>query len=122
MTTLRGSGPAPHGYVRCASPDCASEGSHYHPQRHPEIVPREDGAGDRADLRPGFYYVSIEHNGERRLVRGPWSSHAAALAAVAEVRAHCERIDPRGAWYAYGTARSETDLGPGLLGPAVMGQ
>lgn len=121
VTTLRGSGPAPHGYVRCANPDCASEGSHYHPQRHPEIVPAEPRVA--ADPRPGFYYVSIQNDaGERRFIRGPWSSHAAALAALPEVRAHCQRIDPRGAWYAYGTARSDVDQGPGLLGPAIMGQ
>jgi len=112
--------------VRCACPDCpsADDGAHYHPQLHPELVPGEDGeAGARADLRPGFYYVSIQNDaGEQVLVRGPWYRHAEALAALPDVKAYCLKLDPRACWYAFGTARSEADLGPGLLGPAEMGE
>lgn len=116
-TTLRGSGPAPHGYVRCAVPDC-SDGPHYHP-RVAETPIAEDTDAQRPDRRPGFYYVSCVDGTRRALLRGPWTSHAAAIAAVPAVRAEAERADAWACWYAFGTARSETDLGPGVLGGAT---
>jgi hypothetical protein len=72
------------------------------------------------DLRPGYYYVScVRDDGAWRPVRGPWTSHADALAAVPLVKAEAEGIDPRAFWYAWGTLRASDDLGPGILGPAL---
>jgi hypothetical protein len=72
------------------------------------------------DLRPGYYYVSCTRDdGAWRPVRGPWTSHADALAAVPLVKAEAEAIDPRAIWYAWGTLRASDDLGPGVLGPAL---
>lgn len=70
------------------------------------------------DPRRGFYYVSCQDDrGRRALVFGPFvNDHRSALADVARVAAEAERVDPRACWYAWGTARSETDLGPGVLG------
>lgn len=42
-------------------------------------------------------------------------TYAAALVAVPDAMRQACELDPRGHWYAYGTARSETDLGPGIL-------
>lgn len=68
-----------------------------------------------ADPRPGFYYVSAQDGPRSVLVRGPYTSHVEALRAVDATRTEAERVDPRAIWYAWGTARSETDLGPGAL-------
>ena len=71
------------------------------------------------DPRPGFYYVScMRDDGAKRLVRGPWTSHVDALANVRKVQTEAENVDARAVWYAWGTARSETDAGLGILGPA----
>lgn len=75
------------------------------------------------DPRPGHYYVSVRRcnnnagiGAEHRLLCGPFvNDHGAALAAVAEARRLACELDRRGEWYAYGTARSETNLGPGIL-------
>jgi hypothetical protein len=114
-TTLRGSGPAPAGYVRCASPDCGSEGSHYHPQVAPELVPLEDADRQRPDPRPGFYYVSAIDGARKVFARGPFPTHREALDRVDATRTAVEKVDPRAPWYAWGTARSEVDQGPGVL-------
>lgn len=73
------------------------------------------------DPRPGYYYVSVmRDDGDWRPLRGPYKDdHAAALAAVDAVRDEAQRLDPRGCFYSYGTIRSESDLGPGILGPAA---
>lgn len=69
-----------------------------------------------ADRRPGFYYVSIKReNGEARFLRGPFTLHKDALDALPAAREAAERVDPRACWYAFGTARSATDAGPGIL-------
>lgn len=67
------------------------------------------------DLRPGFYYVSAIDGARSARVRGPFALHADALAAVAPSRAKLLEVDPRGAFYAIGTCRCATDLGPGFL-------
>lgn len=73
------------------------------------------------DPRPGFYYVSVIDGARRAAVRGPWiNDHRGAMAAVDAVRREAERFDDRAVWYAFGTCRSETDLGPGALGGAVV--
>jgi hypothetical protein len=70
------------------------------------------------DSRPGFYYVTCRNSaGDYAFIRGPWvDDHAGALAAKRAVQTEGERVDPRAVFYAWGTARSETDLGPGVLG------
>lgn len=74
------------------------------------------------DNRPGFYYVSVHDEGRNRrtIVRGPWrDDHRGAIDAVEAVRRESEQIDPRATWYAFGTCRSDTDLGPGVLGGPI---
>jgi hypothetical protein len=80
-------------------------------------------ADPRADNKPGFYYVTVRRcnnnagiGAQYRRLRGPFvNDHAAALAAVPAARIRACECDPRGVFYAYGTARSEVDLGPGLF-------
>ena len=71
------------------------------------------------DSRPGFYYVTVRRDSARpdfRVLRGPFiNDHAGALAAVDESMRRAIDLDPRGCWYAYGTCRSEVDLGPGIF-------
>lgn len=68
------------------------------------------------DTRPGFYYVTVRRDdGQTRLLRGPFRDHKAALEAVFESRRAAEKLDPCAHWYAFGTGRTETDEGPGIL-------
>jgi len=67
------------------------------------------------DPRPGYYYVSCEDGGRRALVAGPYVDHETALADVDLVKAEAEQLDSRAIWYAWGTARSEANVGPGAL-------
>ena len=76
-------------------------------------------AEQEPDPRPGFYYVTCIDGDRVAFVRGPWADHASALAAVHTVKVTAEDLDPRAFWYAWGTARSETDRGPGALGGAL---
>lgn len=78
-------------------------------------VPCITAAGE-PDPRPGFYYVSVLDGPKSARVRGPFKDdHAAALAAVDKTRRQLNHLEPRSAFYAFGTCRSETDLGPGYL-------
>jgi len=80
------------------------------------IVAFVNGAeGEPIDPRPGFYYVSAIDGPRRSMVRGPFPTHAEALERVEATRRLVEERDPRAHWYAWGTARSETDLGKGVL-------
>jgi hypothetical protein len=69
------------------------------------------------DTKPGFYYVSVVRGeSDYRLLRGPFvNDHAGALAAVDAARFRAYDLDPRAAWYAFGTMRSDDDMGPGIL-------
>lgn len=67
------------------------------------------------DPRPGYYYVTAMDSGRSARAAGPYGTHAAALDDVYRVKEEIERGDPRAAFYAWGTMRSETDLGPGFL-------
>lgn len=82
--------------------------------RRKRAEPVEYGPGN-PDPRPGFYYVSAVDGPRRSLVRGPFSTHAEALERVEDTRRLVEERDPRAHWYAWGTARSETNAGPGVL-------
>jgi hypothetical protein len=69
------------------------------------------------DTKPGFYYVSVIDGARRGLLLGPWvDDHAGARAAVDAARIEAERLDPWASFWAFGTCRSDDDLGPGLLG------
>lgn len=68
------------------------------------------------DPRPGYYYVSVLDGPRSARLRGPFvDDHAGALAAVDDARRALDRIDPRSAFYAFGTCRSEVDAGLGFL-------
>lgn len=73
--------------------------------------------GQAPDPRPGFYYVTVMRSAEQyKRLRGPFvNDHAGALGAVTDAMNEARRLDPRAEWYSYGTCRSETDRGPGLL-------
>lgn len=64
------------------------------------------------DTKPGAYYVSVMRGADYRLLAGPWiDNHAAALAAVDAVRDVAQDLDPRAAWYAFGTCRLPVEAG-----------
>lgn len=120
---LRGTGPAPAGYVRCAAASCPAEGPHFHPQIDPGLVPAPaEHPAATIDRRPGFYYVTAIDGDRYVRVRGPFPRHRDALRAVSAAKADVAAFDSRAPWYAWGTARAETDLGPGVLeGPLDRG-
>ena len=81
----------------------------------PADVGAARGEIETPDPRPGFYYVSAIDGPRAARVQGPFQTHAEALARVDAARSRAEKLDPRACWYAFGTCRSETDLGPGWL-------
>jgi len=68
------------------------------------------------DNRPGFYYVTAIDGPRKARIAGPYKTHGTALDKVRTVKDRAEDVDPRAHWWAWGTMRSETDLGPGSLG------
>jgi len=76
-----------------------------------------EASSQQPDSKAGFYYVSVVKGKDNfRLLRGPFpNDHAGALAAVDAARKKACDLDPRGHWYAYGTVRSDEDMGPGIL-------
>ncbi len=72
------------------------------------------------DPRPGFYYVDVRDDAGRSFrMRGPFTSHAEAIMRLPETRDAAYVIDGRSWFMAWGTCRSETDLGPGRLNDAI---
>ena len=67
------------------------------------------------DKRPGFYYVTAIDAGRSARASGPYKTHAEALDDVRRVKETIEEMDPRAIWWAWGTMRSEKNLGPGFL-------
>jgi hypothetical protein len=65
--------------------------------------------GPQVDERPGRYFVSVRDGKRRALLCGPFPTRREALAMVEPVRAKACEVDPRGPWYAYGTARLHDD-------------
>lgn len=64
------------------------------------------------DSKPGAYYVSVVRGADYRLLAGPFlNDHAAALALVPKATQVAQDLDPRAAWYAFGTCR--LDVAPG---------
>lgn len=61
------------------------------------------------DTRPGAYYVSVIDGQRRALLAGPWPTHPEALNMVETVRVKACELDPRGHFYAFGTARLPDD-------------
>lgn len=62
------------------------------------------------DTKPGEYYVSVVDGPRASRLLGPFTNdHAAALAMVDKVREKAEEIDPRAAFYAFGTCRIDGD-------------
>lgn len=61
------------------------------------------------DTRLGAYYVSVQDGKRTALLAGPWPTHREALDMVDTVRALAQSLDPRGAFYAFGTARLPDD-------------
>lgn len=72
-------------------------------------------AAGEPDPRLGFYYVSVLDGPRSARARGPFEHHAEALAAVEPARTALVELDPRAWFWAFGTCRCETDLGPGYL-------
>jgi hypothetical protein len=67
--------------------------------------PPTTGRVQKADARPGPYYVSVVDGTRTGLLLGPFKKHQRALDAVPAARAKAEDLDPRAHWYAYGTVR-----------------
>lgn len=61
------------------------------------------------DPRPGSYYVSVQDGARSALLLGPFPTHQEALDMVEPVRAKGNELDPRAAFYAFGTARLRDD-------------
>lgn len=68
------------------------------------------------DTRPGFYYVTAIDGPRKARIAGPYNSHELALDAVETVKNQAYGMDPRSHFWAWGTMRSEADLGKGALG------
>ena len=64
------------------------------------------------DTAPGPYYVSVirpEKPSDPRLLAGPSATHAEALANVDEATRLAQSLDPRAAFYAFGTVRTKPE-------------
>jgi hypothetical protein len=63
------------------------------------------------DSKPGNYYVSVADAGRIGLLLGPFQNdHAGALAMVDQARVKAEQLDPRAAFYSFGTVRVDLDV------------
>jgi len=72
----------------------------------------------KADTRPGDYYVSVIDGQRSARLLGPFvDDHQAALDHVEKVRAKAEEVDPRAVFYAFGTCR----IPPGDVVPVRAG-
>lgn len=66
--------------------------------------------GQQPDSKPGAYYVTVIDGKRVGRLLGPFiDDHAGALAMVDQVRAKAEDLDPRAAFYAFGTCRVPAD-------------
>lgn len=62
------------------------------------------------DTKPGMYYVSVMDGARTGRLLGPFENdHAGALAMVDKVRDKAQELDPRAAFYAFGTIRLSGD-------------
>lgn len=76
--------------------------------------------GDTTDDRPGAYYVSVVDGDHFGLLLGPFATHREALAHVDAATDEANRIDPKAAWYSFGTCRLERPVGPGILNDHLL--
>lgn len=69
------------------------------------------------DERPGYYYVSMIGYDERvALLAGPYTTHIQAIDTVHVAREIARNTNAeQTAFSSFGTCRSETDLGKGVL-------
>lgn len=63
---------------------------------------------------PGHYYVTVIDGDRYGVLAGPFDSHAEALSWVDDVSKEARKADPKAFWYAYGTAKIDSDK-PGVL-------
>lgn len=62
------------------------------------------------------FYVSAQDAGRTSLLRGPFKTHAEAIAAVEQAKQEAQAVDSRAFWYAYGTvAMPHSFRKPGVL-------
>lgn len=77
------------------------------------------------DLRSGHYYVSVVNGEQYRLLLGPFTAHADALAQVEAVRRVARELDSQACWYGFGTCRialeSVTQPPTGILNARMLG-
>lgn len=71
--------------------------------------------GQQPDPAPGFYYVSVINGDRHVLLSGPFKWHQSALDEVSTCRRVAKQVDPRAVFYAFGTCRTSTNAGPGIL-------
>ena len=57
------------------------------------------------DNQPGHYYVSVVDGPRHGLLLGPFDHHLSALLRVPSVKREAYKIDPKAAFYGFGTAR-----------------
>jgi acetyl-CoA acetyltransferase len=62
------------------------------------------------------FYVSVIDGERKGLLLGPLNTHAEALDLVPAVRSKANELEPRAAFYAFGTA--SIDLDPGETAPS----
>ena len=62
------------------------------------------------------YYVSVTDDSRYALLAGPFDTHAEACGWVNRARDEACRVDPRAAFYAFGTSATKPEyLKPGIL-------
>lgn len=62
------------------------------------------------------FYVSVRDGDRTRLLKGPFRTHAEAIEAVPAAQRQAEKMDPKAAFYFFGTAAKAHDYRkPGLL-------
>jgi len=68
------------------------------------------------DTKQGAYYVTVIDGQRVGRLAGPFiDDHASALAMVDRAKSVAMEVDCRAFWYAYGTCRVDTPVGPGVL-------
>lgn len=70
------------------------------------------------DVKPGNYYVSVRDGKRSAFLLGPYENdHATALTMVNAAAQLAYELDPKAAFYAFGTARVDLDeeASPGRL-------
>ena len=81
-----------------------------------EGAPNCVDCGPVVNPEPGNYYVSVVNGRKFRLLLGPFTNHATALAHVRTTRDYACRVDPQAHWYAFGTVGLHADdVRPGIL-------